>query len=238
MGVVTVRNIAIGQGIPKICIPIVAPAREGILKEAKSLLSLPCDLVEWRCDWYEDIFAEGTGRILADLREILGDKPILCTFRTKEEGGARNASPAQYHSLICQMIEEASSDLVDLELFSLSGSLKQLTALAREKGVKTIVSSHDFSRTPSREEMLNRLLQMEEGGGGHRKACRHARASRGCVRTSLCHLPIFRRGRSYPPDHHVHGGTWLRKPPVRPHLRLRRHLRKRRLCLRSGTDFR
>ena len=45
MGVVTVRNIAIGQGIPKICIPIVAPAREGILKEAKSLLSLPCDLV-------------------------------------------------------------------------------------------------------------------------------------------------------------------------------------------------
>ena len=164
MGVVTVRNIAIGQGIPKICIPIVAPAREGILKEAKSLLSLPCDLVEWRCDWYEDIFAEGTGRILADLREILGDKPILCTFRTKEEGGARNASPAQYHSLICQMIEEAASDLVDLELFSLSGSLKQLTALAREKGVKTIVSSHDFSRTPPSEEMLNRLLQMEEGG--------------------------------------------------------------------------
>ena len=30
--------------------------------------------------------------------------------------------------------------------------------------MKTIVSSHDFSRTPSREEMLNRLLQMEEGG--------------------------------------------------------------------------
>ena len=164
MGVVTVRNIAIGQGIPKICIPIVAPAKEGILEEAKKLLSLPCDLVEWRCDWYEDIFVEGTGRILADLREILGDKPILCTFRTKEEGGARDASPAQYRSLIHQMIEEAAPDLVDLELFSLSGSLKQLTALARETGVKTIVSSHDFSRTPSVEEMLNRLLRMEEEG--------------------------------------------------------------------------
>ena len=59
MGTVTVRNLTIGQGIPKICIPIVAATREEILEEAREILSLPFDLVEWRCDWYKDIFANG-----------------------------------------------------------------------------------------------------------------------------------------------------------------------------------
>ena len=35
MGTVTVRNLTIGQGIPKICIPIVAATREEILEEAR-----------------------------------------------------------------------------------------------------------------------------------------------------------------------------------------------------------
>ena len=40
MGTVTVRNLTIGQGIPKICIPIVAATREEILEEAREILGL------------------------------------------------------------------------------------------------------------------------------------------------------------------------------------------------------
>src|SRR5699024_9803033 len=104
MGTVTVRNLTIGHGIPKICIPIVAATREEILEEAREILSLPFDLVEWRCDWYKDIFANGTRQILTDLREILGNFPILCTFRTKEEGGAREASENQYLDLLHEIL--------------------------------------------------------------------------------------------------------------------------------------
>lgn len=164
MGMVTVRNLTIGQGIPKICIPLVASTREGILEEAQTLLSLPYDLVEWRCDWYEDIFTKGTRQVLADLREILGDSPILCTFRTNKEGGAREASAEQYLALLREILSDGLADLIDLELFTLKDSLEGFIASARENGMKTIVSSHDFERTPPKEEILRRFQMMEDAG--------------------------------------------------------------------------
>ena len=164
MGTVTVRNLTIGQGIPKICIPIVAATREEILEEAREILSLPFDLVEWRCDWYKDIFANGTRQILTDLREILGNFPILCTFRTKEEGGAREASENQYLDLLHEILSDGLADLADLELFTLKDSLKELTATANVKGIKTIVSSHDFQHTPPKSEILRRFQMMSDAG--------------------------------------------------------------------------
>lgn len=164
MGTVTVRNLTIGQGIPKICIPLVSPTRDGILEEARGILSLPYDLVEWRCDWYEDIFTKGTSQVLTDLREILGDSPILCTFRTKEEGGAREASREQYLDLLHQILSDGLADLIDLELFTLGDALGELIASAKSRGIKTIVSNHDFQHTPPKEEILRRFQMMRDAG--------------------------------------------------------------------------
>ena len=56
MNPVIVRNIAIGEGRPKICVPIVASTKEAILQEAASFHQLPIDVVEWRADWFEHVF--------------------------------------------------------------------------------------------------------------------------------------------------------------------------------------
>ena len=56
MNTVKVRNIEIGAGIPKICVPIVGVTREEILAAAENIKSTKADVVEWRVDWYEDIF--------------------------------------------------------------------------------------------------------------------------------------------------------------------------------------
>lgn len=165
MSVVTVRNIQIGRGVPKICLPLVASSREEIFREAKNISDLPFDLAEWRCDWYEGIFEEGPAPVLEGLRQILGDKPILCTFRTKEEGGAREASSHAYRDLAKEIISCGLADLADLELLTLSDSLREMTALAEEAGVATIISSHDFAKTPPKEEMLRRLRRMVQAGG-------------------------------------------------------------------------
>ena len=45
---VKIRNLVLGQGRPKICIPIVAQSREGIRQAAEEIRALPADLVEWR----------------------------------------------------------------------------------------------------------------------------------------------------------------------------------------------
>lgn len=56
MNPVVVRNIKIGEGIPKICVPIVGVTKEEIIKEAKTFDAIPVDVVEWRVDWFEHVF--------------------------------------------------------------------------------------------------------------------------------------------------------------------------------------
>ena len=56
MKAVEVRNIKIGEGIPKICVPIVGVTKEDIINEAKTFENIPVDVVEWRVDWFEGVF--------------------------------------------------------------------------------------------------------------------------------------------------------------------------------------
>ena len=53
MNTVNVRNIVIGEGIPKICVPIVGKTKEELLSEVEVLNSVPVYVVEWSIDWFE-----------------------------------------------------------------------------------------------------------------------------------------------------------------------------------------
>ena len=97
MNPVVVRNVAIGEGIPKICVPIVGKTREEIVEAAKNILPIGADVVEWRVDWYEDIFDfEKVEETAKQLREVLGEMPILFTFRTSKEGGEKAIETPEY----------------------------------------------------------------------------------------------------------------------------------------------
>lgn len=56
MKTVQVRNITLGEGRPKICVPIVGQTKDDILLEAGTFARIPVDVVEWRVDWFEDVF--------------------------------------------------------------------------------------------------------------------------------------------------------------------------------------
>ena len=69
---VIVRNVNIGEGMPKICVPIVGKTEEEILQMAKEIVSVPADLVEWRVDWYESVLEmQKVVELSKELREIL-----------------------------------------------------------------------------------------------------------------------------------------------------------------------
>ena len=63
MNPVVVRNIKIGEGIPKICVPIVGVTKEEIIKEAKTFDAIPVDVVEWRVDWFEHVFETDKAKV-------------------------------------------------------------------------------------------------------------------------------------------------------------------------------
>ena len=85
-------NITIGEGRPKICVPIVGQTEEDILREAAGFASLPVDVVEWRADWFQDVFdTEKVLHTAKALRSALGELPLLFTFRTAKEGGEKES---------------------------------------------------------------------------------------------------------------------------------------------------
>lgn len=48
---VTVKNVIIGEGIPKICVPLIGVTLSELKQEAEALKVLQPDLVEWRTDF-------------------------------------------------------------------------------------------------------------------------------------------------------------------------------------------
>ncbi len=165
MNPVKVRNVEIGTGIPKICVPIVGVTREDILSAAETIKSTKADVVEWRVDWYEDIFDfEKTEETMRALREVLGETPILFTFRTSKEGGEKAIETETYVNLNQKAAMSGLIDLVDIEAFTGDDAVKAVVETAHANQVKVVASNHDFHATPDKEEIVSRLRKMQELG--------------------------------------------------------------------------
>ena len=161
MKTVTVRNITIGAGVPKICVPIVGTRKEEILGEARAITELPADIVEWRADWFADVFRVGAVcEVLKSLRQILGERPLLFTFRTENEGGERSIEKEEYAKLLLDAALGGCADLIDVEAF-MSEGMEELIDRLHKAGVKVVGSNHDFSGTPGKDEIVGRLRKMQ-----------------------------------------------------------------------------
>ena len=115
--IVKVRNVKIGNGIPKICIPITDTDFDGVKKSVRLIENSPHDMVEWRADFYKDL-ADPEVRIkpMMYLRNSLPDDPILFTIRTSVEMGVLEIDTADYVTLNLAVIDSGLIDLVDVEL--------------------------------------------------------------------------------------------------------------------------
>lgn len=165
MNPVVVRNVKIGEGIPKICVPIVGTSKEEILEAGNNISTVDADIVEWRADWYEDVFTfEKVEETAKALRNILGGTPILFTFRTAKEGGEKAIEKETYIELNRKAVRTGYIDLVDVEAFTGDDAVAAIVETAHECGVKVVVSNHDFCKTPSKEEIVSRLCRMQELG--------------------------------------------------------------------------
>ena len=163
MNIVKVRNVEIGAGVPKICVPIVGITKEEIITEAKSFDSIPVDVVEWRVDWFEGVFDFAKVEdVLKNLREVLGNIPLLMTFRTSKEGGEKAIEPAAYAELNIKAAQTGYVDLVDVEIFTGDDIVKKIIDGAHAAGVKVIASNHDFFKTPAKADIIYRLRKMQD----------------------------------------------------------------------------
>ncbi len=165
MNPVVVRNVKIGEGIPKICVPIVGITRQEILESGKNINTVGADVVEWRVDWYEDVFEfDKVEETAKQLREVLKDTPILFTFRTAKEGGEKEIEKEAYVELNQKAAKTGYIDMVDVEAFTGDDAVKAIVEAAHECGVKVVASNHDFHKTPDKDEIVSRLCKMQALG--------------------------------------------------------------------------
>lgn len=163
MNTVTVKGVTLGSGSPKIIVPLVGKNETELIEEAKHLLTIDCDLVEWRVDFFDKVTDfQATAEMSKEISEILVGKPVLFTFRTKQEGGEIAFSDEQYFGLYKTVIENGAIDLLDIELFMDETLVQQTIKLAHEKEIKIVMCNHDFDKTPSKDEIVSRLSSMQE----------------------------------------------------------------------------
>lgn len=158
---IKLRNIVIGQGAPKICVPVVGKTAGEIEREAREAVRHEIDMVEWRADWFDGVKEEEQVLgVLRTLREILGEVPLLFTIRTRAEGGEGELTEEEYEKITALAAASGLADMIDVELYS--SPAERLVKKAHENQVKVIMSNHEFHRTPEKSEMIARLLKMQE----------------------------------------------------------------------------
>lgn len=156
MNTVTVRDLVLGDGKVRICVPVIAHTYEELSCSLEQACSSNPDLLEFRADFY---FEDETPALKA-IRSAAGSRPVLYTIRTREEGGEIEISDEAYMERCLAAAQYV--DLVDVQLGRLHSDL---VARLQKAGVKVILSWHDFTRTPSREEMVNIMRRMQQEGG-------------------------------------------------------------------------
>lgn len=165
MKTITIKEIEIGSGAPKIIVPVVGKTEAELLDEVSFLKSIDFDVLEWRVDHFTqvdniDVVKETAKKIAA----LLPSKPILFTFRTANEGGVKPWPLQSYIDLNKEMARSNLVDLVDIEVFIGDEYVKEIIDVAHKNNVFVVASNHDFSKTPSKSDIIYRLRKMQDLG--------------------------------------------------------------------------
>lgn len=151
--------------MPKVCVPIVGRTKETIMEQAGAAAAKSPDLVEWRADFFDGSQdRKKMCAVLHELRNNLGDIPLLFTVRTDREGGAMAVSDAAYYEMLTAAAESGLADLVDVEIMHGAGGAGRFIGELHERGAVVVGSNHHFHDTPPSSEMKGILAAMEQAG--------------------------------------------------------------------------
>lgn len=159
-----IRHLTLGDGQPKIIVPIVGKTADEILSSARKMAAHPLvDLVEWRADHYASALdAAAVCALIHKLRAALADKPLLFTFRTAREGGEKAIDEAAYLALCEAVARSGQADLIDVEMFS--PAAEECVARIHAHQVPVVGSWHDFAQTPGQDDLVALFLTMQKKG--------------------------------------------------------------------------
>lgn len=158
---------------------VVATIGEKPLETAKKAASLGADVLELRLDLAGIKTPEAAAGIIGKLKSETG-LPLLVTNRSPEEGGKWEGSEGERIGLLKALLfseekgkgdsapglspSSASLDAVDIELSAEKTLRDELIRATKDQGKTVIISYHDFSKTPTVQEMKKILEKAFHAG--------------------------------------------------------------------------
>lgn len=170
MSKLVVKGVQIGCGMPKTIVPIMDTTQSGLLTSAQRAVEAGADCIEWRADFAAvSNGVEDLRRMAEALASALPATPLIATLRTQSQGGQLDVDGRQYEDLVRAVAlypgpSLARPDFVDIEANKGADRVRLLASEAQGLHVHTIVSQHDFKRTPSVGAMTNTLCDMRTYG--------------------------------------------------------------------------
>lgn len=157
--------------LPYICTPLTGKNKEEIMNQLNLALPEKPDLIEWRADFLQQL--DDLRYVLSVLEAIVekSDLPLLFTIRSIHEGGQQiSLTEEQKVRLISEVCKNDAISMIDYEVSSNSGYIKELRKISQKYGKKLILSYHNFNCTPSEEDIMKKLLLAEFYGADIAKA--------------------------------------------------------------------
>jgi 3-dehydroquinate dehydratase-1 len=128
----------------KIAVPIFKKNKYEILKIANEYIDKGVDIVELRIDGITNPNPKIVKEIIQEI-----NFPTIATNRMKNEGGFFKGSDNDRIAIL--EVASEFTEYIDIELQNKVEHIKSIV----ETGVKTIISYHDFEKTPPLPQMLN-----------------------------------------------------------------------------------
>lgn len=160
-----IKNVKIGEGSPKMCVPITGKNTEEVAEQANLAKQSLAEIVEWRADLFEE--SEDIEDIMETLEMIAGilpEKIFLFTFRSVEEGGKRPVSLKMYHDLCLSAASTQKVDMMDIEFGKVEFLGRKFVQDLKIQGAKILMSSHDYDQTPEDATIIYRIGVMNQFG--------------------------------------------------------------------------
>jgi len=137
----------------KIAIPIFQKDKDSVLNSAKDYIERGADILELRIDALTNPNTKIVKQIIEEI-----NFPTIITNRIASEGGSFKGSEEERVAILRECSDLA--DYVDIELQT---DLKYINSI-KDSGVNTIVSFHDFEKTPPIDDLLAIVKQEKKLG--------------------------------------------------------------------------
>ena len=163
MRALEIKGVRLGEGRPKTIVSVMERTPKALAEAAVRAADAGADIVEWRVDHMaEGDLTDLVGQAAAALSASLPATPLIACVRTRGQGGNVDLTRDDYVELCHRLVETGAIDILDVEFSCGNEAVLELVEHAHERGVRALLSHHDFERTPQTTEMVEFLLSMAE----------------------------------------------------------------------------